>query len=79
MLVALGGDGFLLHTMHDRLALSVPIFGMNRGTVGFLLNAYRPDGLPSVWPRQRGRLCARSPCGPSRPAVSRWTASRSTR
>jgi len=46
VLVALGGDGFLLHTMHDRLALSVPIFGMNRGTVGFLLNAYRPDGLP---------------------------------
>jgi NAD+ kinase len=46
VLVALGGDGFLLHTMHEHLALGVPIFGMNRGTVGFLLNAFRPDGLP---------------------------------
>jgi NAD+ kinase len=46
VLVALGGDGFLLHTMHEHLALGVPIFGMNRGSVGFLLNAFRPDGLP---------------------------------
>jgi NAD+ kinase len=45
-LVVLGGDGFLLHAMHDYLALKCPIFGMNRGTVGFLLNDYRPDGLP---------------------------------
>jgi NAD+ kinase len=44
-LVVLGGDGFLLHAMHDHLALGRPIFGMNRGTVGFLLNEYRPDGL----------------------------------
>jgi NAD+ kinase len=46
VLVALGGDGFLLHTMHEHLALGVPIFGMNRGSVGFLLNAFRSDGLP---------------------------------
>jgi NAD+ kinase len=44
-LVVLGGDGFLLHAMHDYLQLRRPIFGMNRGTVGFLLNEYRPDGL----------------------------------
>ena len=46
VLVALGGDGFLLHTMRDHLDRGVPIFGMNRGTVGFLLNPYRPDALP---------------------------------
>src|SRR5687768_6246271 len=45
VVVALGGDGFLLHAMHDFLPLGRPIFGMNRGTVGFLLNSYRPDDL----------------------------------
>ena len=44
-IVALGGDGLLLHAMHEHLALGVPIFGMNRGTAGFLMNEYRPDGL----------------------------------
>ena len=45
VLVALGGDGFLLHVMHRHLALARPIFGMNRGTVGFLLNQFIADGL----------------------------------
>jgi NAD+ kinase len=45
VIVALGGDGLLLHTIHDHLHLGRPIFGMNRGTVGFLMNQYRPDGL----------------------------------
>jgi NAD+ kinase len=45
VIVALGGDGLLLHTMHEHLQLGRPIFGMNRGTVGFLTNQYRPDGL----------------------------------
>jgi NAD+ kinase len=45
VIVALGGDGLLLHTMHDYIGLGRPIFGMNRGTVGFLMNAYRPEGL----------------------------------
>ena len=45
VIVALGGDGLLLHTIHDHLQLARPIFGMNRGTVGFLMNQYRPDGL----------------------------------
>ena len=45
VIVALGGDGLLLHTIHEHLQLGRPIFGMNRGTVGFLLNQYRPDGL----------------------------------
>jgi NAD+ kinase len=45
VIVALGGDGLLLHTIHQHLQLGRPIFGMNRGTVGFLMNQYRPDGL----------------------------------
>jgi NAD+ kinase len=48
-LVALGGDGFMLHTLHRMLAaecLTAPVFGMNRGTVGFLMNDWRIDGLP---------------------------------
>jgi len=45
VIVALGGDGFLLHTMHEHIALCRPLFGMNRGTVGFLMNAYHAEGL----------------------------------
>jgi NAD+ kinase len=46
-LVALGGDGFMLQTLHDMLegARQVPVFGMNRGTVGFLMNEWRMDRL----------------------------------
>ena len=45
VIVALGGDGFMLHTLHRTQALDVPVYGMNRGTVGFLMNAYEADGL----------------------------------
>lgn len=46
-IVALGGDGFLLQTLHDMLQRGrlLPVFGMNRGTVGFLMNDWRIDGL----------------------------------
>src|SRR5215213_9891432 len=45
--IALGGDGFLLQTLHEMLHRGrlVPVFGMNRGTVGFLMNEWRIDGL----------------------------------
>jgi NAD+ kinase len=49
VLVALGGDGFMLHTLHEMLdgnRRCVPVFGMNRGTVGFLMNEWRIDRLP---------------------------------
>ena len=49
VLVALGGDGFMLHTLHEMLdgdRACVPVFGMNRGTVGFLMNDWRIDRLP---------------------------------
>ena len=45
VLVAVGGDGFLLHVMHRHLERARPIFGMNRGTVGFLLNQFKAEGL----------------------------------
>jgi NAD+ kinase len=47
ILVALGGDGFMLQTLHHMLegGRSRPVFGMNRGTVGFLMNEWRLDLL----------------------------------
>ncbi len=45
VIVALGGDGFMLQTLHRFMRRDVPIYGMNRGTVGFLMNAYDERGL----------------------------------
>lgn len=45
VIVALGGDGFMLTTLHGTMHLDAPVYGMNRGTVGFLMNAYDPEGL----------------------------------
>ena len=46
VIVALGGDGLMLQTLHRNMRRKTPIFGMNLGTVGFLLNQYRAAGLP---------------------------------
>ncbi len=46
VIVALGGDGFMLHTLHGTQELDVPVYGMNRGTVGFLMNDYSESDLP---------------------------------
>ena len=45
VIVVLGGDGFMLEAMHDHMARNIPFYGMNCGTVGFLLNQYRPERL----------------------------------
>ncbi|QEW21605.1 Inorganic polyphosphate/ATP-NAD kinase [Marinibacterium anthonyi] len=45
VIVALGGDGFMLRTLHRTQELSAPVYGMNRGTVGFLMNEYSCDDL----------------------------------
>ena len=45
VIVALGGDGFMLHTLHSTQELDVPVYGMNRGTIGFLMNEYHEDAL----------------------------------
>jgi len=44
-IVALGGDGFMLQTQHEYMNSGIPIYGMNKGTVGFLMNEYKPDNL----------------------------------
>jgi NAD+ kinase len=61
VIVALGGDGFMLRTLHRYLALDKPVFGMKLGTVGFLMNQFRPEELPE-------RL-ARAQATPLRPLV----------
>jgi NAD+ kinase len=45
IVVPLGGDGFMLETLHRFLPQGVPIYGMHRGSVGFLMNPYQPKGL----------------------------------
>lgn len=45
VIVALGGDGFMLQTLHGTKDLDTPVYGMNCGTIGFLMNEFRTDGL----------------------------------
>jgi NAD+ kinase len=45
IIVALGGDGFMLQTLHATQKLPAPVYGMNRGTVGFLMNEYSEADL----------------------------------
>lgn len=45
LIVALGGDGFMLRTLHRFMTRQVPVFGMHRGSVGFLMNDYDLDSL----------------------------------
>jgi NAD+ kinase len=51
IVVALGGDGLMLQTLHDHMRSGKPIYGMHRGTVGFLMNEFSPHDL-------RNRLAA---------------------
>lgn len=45
VIVALGGDGFMLRTLHGTQGMPAPVYGMNRGTVGFLMNEYSENDL----------------------------------
>ena len=45
VIVALGGDGYMLRTLHKFQELNVPVYGMNRGTIGFLMNDYAENRL----------------------------------
>jgi NAD+ kinase len=45
VIVALGGDGFMLQTLHANMNSGRQIYGMNRGSVGFLMNAFKPGDL----------------------------------
>ncbi len=46
VIVALGGDGFMLRSVHRTLSRKLPVYGMKLGTVGFLMNQHRADDLP---------------------------------
>jgi NAD+ kinase len=45
IIVALGGDGFMLRTLHRHMAVNRPVYGMKLGTVGFLMNQFHSDNL----------------------------------
>lgn len=45
VIVALGGDGFMLHTLHTHMAADKPVYGMNRGTIGFMMNEFDANNL----------------------------------
>ncbi len=45
VIVALGGDGFMLQTLHRTMKYDIPVYGMKAGTVGFLMNRYQPNEL----------------------------------
>lgn len=45
VIVALGGDGFMLQTLRETMSTGKVVYGMNRGTVGFLMNQFQEDGL----------------------------------
>jgi NAD+ kinase len=47
IIVALGGDGMMLETLHRFMGRGTAIYGMNRGTIGFLMNQYSENDLPS--------------------------------
>lgn len=47
VVVALGGDGLMLDTLRERFVDGLPVYGMHRGTVGFLMNDYEEEGLPA--------------------------------
>jgi NAD+ kinase len=64
VVVALGGDGLMLQVLHKFLGRNVPIYGMNRGSVGFLMNEYRETGL-----RKRLALAESSTVHPLRMAA----------
>ena len=69
VIVALGGDGFMLQTLHRFIATRKPIYGMHRGTVGFLMNEYSADRLRERLAEARNTMihpllmCARDAAG----------------
>jgi NAD+ kinase len=74
--VALGGDGHMLQTLHRFVSTGTPIYGMNRGTVGFLMNDYAEASLierlnaaelTTIHPL---RMLARSTAGKTRRAIA---------
>lgn len=55
-LVCLGGDGFMLESLHRNLARAAPVYGMNCGSVGFLMNEYSEEDLPGRLARAQAAI-----------------------
>ncbi len=53
VIVVLGGDGFMLQTLHEYMKMKLPFYGINCGTVGFLMNQHKLDELPERIGRSR--------------------------
>ncbi|MDA8248625.1 MAG: NAD kinase [Rhodospirillales bacterium] len=56
VIVCLGGDGFMLETLHRNLGRRMPVYGMNCGSVGFLMNEYNEDDLPGRLARAQAAI-----------------------
>ncbi len=56
VVVCLGGDGFMLETLHTVLLAGTPVYGINCGTVGFLMNPLIEEGLPERLVRSQGAV-----------------------
>ena len=55
-IVSLGGDGFMLETLHQILGRTMPVYGMNCGSVGFMMNAFSEEALPERLARAQGAV-----------------------
>ena len=64
MIVALGGDGLMLQTLHNFMRSGKPIYGMNHGSIGFLMNEFREGGL-----RERLRAAVKEMHSYTTPAI----------
>jgi len=78
VIVALGGDGFMLQTLQSTQSLDTPVYGMNRGTVGFLMNEFNDTGLTArLADAERRRGCGFPSTGAnawrSWSAMGRWS------
>ena len=60
IIVALGGDGLMLQTLHKCLHTGTPIFGMNYGSIGFLMNPFEKTICMRALPAPNFRFCTRS-------------------
>jgi len=75
-IVALGGDGFMLQTLHRHLSDHLPIYGMNRGSIGFLMNEYQEENLIGRLQRAEVsaihplRMVAQDECGASHESLA---------
>ena len=69
IIVSLGGDGFMLETLHRTIASRKPVYGMNRGSVGFLMNDYNEENLLERIERAMGKPVAREVSEPEPPEI----------